>query len=262
MDYVNTLGYSLYFIIFLMGLSLGSFLNSWIWRHWENIRIVSGRSICIHCRRQLSWYENIPVISYIFLGGKCRTCGKKIPWFYTALEIFMACAFVFIAWYRLNFGHFTPLLFSRDIFFITILTVIFVFDALHKVILPYIVWPGAVVGFLFNFFIFHFSLTSMLLGALAAGGFFLAQYLISKGRWIGGGDVRLGVMMGVWVGWPAVLVALFIAYVFGGSVAAVLLIAGRKKFNSQVPFGTFLAFGTVIAIYFGDEIVQWYLSLI
>ncbi|MBU1613319.1 prepilin peptidase [Patescibacteria group bacterium] len=237
-------------------------MNSWTWRHWENIRITSGRSICIHCHRQLAWYENIPLFSYVFLGGKCRTCGKKIPWFYTLVEIFMAVAFVFIAWYRLNIGHFTPLLFTRDIFFITILMIIFVFDGLHKVILPHIVWLGAIVGLALNLLFFHFSFSSIFFGALAAGGFFLLQFLVSKGRWIGGGDVRMGVMMGVWVGWPAVLVALLAAYVLGGVVGAALLIAGKKKIQSQIPFGTFLSVGTVIAIYYGDEIVRWYISFI
>lgn len=174
----------------------------------------------------------------------------------------MMSAFVFMAWYRLNVGVFTPGLFLRDIFFVTFLTVIFIFDSLHKVVISEIVWIGTGIGLFFNYFIFNQSLSTLALGATVAGGFFLLQYLISKGRWIGGGDVRLGVMIGTWVGWPAILVGLFVAYVSGGIVAAVLLISGKKHMHAKLPFGTFLAVGTVVAIYFGDELMNWYLNLI
>ncbi len=259
---VDNLGLTLYLFLFFLGLALGSFLNSWIWRRWENIRVTSGRSMCVHCHRQLNWWENIPFFSYVFLKGKCLTCKKAIPWFYSMVELFTAFAFVFIAWYRINFGVFTPLLFFRDIFFLTFLIIIFVFDALHRVIITRIVWLATIIGFLLNYFLFHFSLASMGLAALIAGGFFLLQYVISKGRWIGGGDIRLGIMMGVWIGWPGVLFALFVAYIFGGLVATYLLITKKKQKNSEIAFGTFLSIGTLFAIYYGEEVINWYLHLI
>ncbi|MDO8499379.1 MAG: prepilin peptidase [bacterium] len=260
MDLAIFEGWYFYLFIFLMGLTLGSFLNSWIWRRWENVRIVAGRSICIHCRRQLYWFENIPLLSFMWLGGRCRTCRRSISWHYPALELFMAVALVVIAWYRVNYGLFTPWLFFRDVFYITFLTVIFTFDALHQVILPGVVWIGAVIGLLLNVLVFHYSLIALGLAALTAGGFFGLQYLVSRGRWIGGGDVRLGVMMGFWVGWPSILIALFIAYILGASIGVILLITKKKQWNSALPFGTFLCVGTLFGTYFDSNFIAWFLN--
>jgi len=258
------LGWPFYLFIFLVSLSLGSFLNSWMWRAWENIRVINGRSICIFCRRQLNWYENIPLFSFIFLGGRCRTCKKKISWRYPLVEFFTAAILTFVAWHRVEHNVFFSdnLLYPRDVFLITFLIIIFVFDALHKVILSSIVWAGALIGFLFNYFALNIPLSTMFYGALAAGGFFLLQYIVSKGRWIGGGDVRLGFMMGVWLGWPNVLVAVFLAYIIGAGHAVILLISRKGNWKSQIPFGTFLAVGTAISLYYGDDIIQWYLSFL
>lgn len=258
------LGWPFYLFIFLITLSLGSFLNSWMWRAWENIKVTTGRSICIYCRRQLNWYENIPLFSFIFLGGNCRTCHKKISWQYPLVEFATAAALTFIAWHRVENDVFFSdnLLYPRDVFFIAFLIIIFVFDALHKVILSRIVWTGAIIGFLFNYFALNISPLSMFYGALAAGGFFWVQYLVSKGKWIGGGDVRLGVMMGIWLGWPSVLIALFLSYIIGATYAIFALLFKKSSWKSQVPFGTFLAMGTVVAIYYGEDIVRWYLNFL
>lgn len=252
-----------YFGAFLIGLALGSFLNSWIWRTRENIRIVGdARSICTHCRRTLRWYENVPLLSYLFLRGRCRTCRRPIGWHYPAVELFTAVAFIGVFWYHdVYIDPFNKVQFFRDIFFLTFLVVIFVFDALYQIVLSRIVWPATFIGLIFNWYL-GIPWQSMVLGAFAAGGFFLLQYLVSRGRWIGGGDVRLGVMMGVWLGWPAVLAALFFAYVLGAVVALFLLVARKATGKTAIPFGTFLAIGTFFAMYHGQEVVDWYLNLL
>ncbi len=190
-----------YIFVFHLGLILGSFINSWIWRTRENIKIFTfSRSICVHCRRPLSWYENIPVFSFLFLRGRCRTCRKAIPWHYPLVEFFTAVALVFVFWYHVQYVNpFNSAHFLRDVFFIGLLIVIFIYDYLYQIILSRIVWPATLIGFIFNYYYLGFSFDSMLVAALAAGGFFLLQYFISKGCWIGGGDVRLGVVMGVWI---------------------------------------------------------------
>lgn len=248
--------------LFVIGVVLGSFLNSWIWRTRENIRIVMGRSICIHCRRKLRWYENIPIFSYLALRGRCLTCRRPIPVSYPLVEFFTGAALVANGWYHINANNLDPWVFARDVIFTTILIIIFVFDYKYTIILSEIVWLGCIVGFIFNYYIFHVNPVSLLVGALVGGGFFLAQYVISQGRWIGGGDVRMGVMVGLWLGWPMVIFALFVAYVLGALVAVPLLLLRKKGMSSEIPFGTFLAMGTLAAMVAGNEIVRWYLEMV
>ena len=261
MNYLTDIGWFAYIIIFFLGLALGSFLNPWIWRARENIRIIHGRSICPHCRRQLVWYENIPILSYLFLRGKCRTCRQPIPYHFTFVEAGTALLFVFIAWKNINSPVIVPALFFRDIVFSILLIIIFVYDLLYQEILPAVVWFGVLAGLGFNLYL-GVSVLAMLWGALAAGGFFFLQFVVSKGRWIGGGDVRMGIMMGVWLGWPLVLPALFIAYFAGAIVSLLLLILRKKAWASATPFGTYLAVGTFFALLWGERIVGWYVKVL
>ncbi|MFH1790274.1 MAG: prepilin peptidase [bacterium] len=251
-----------YLIIFTLGLCLGSFLNSWIWRKHENIMVSRGRSMCANCRRKLKWYENIPVLSCIYLGGKCKTCKSIIPKHFIWVELSTAILFLFITYYRLEFTDFNSIIYHRDIVLIGFLLVIFLYDFLYKIVLSEIVWICSLAGLYFHFLSKDLSITSMVLGVLIAGGFFFVQYVISKGKWIGGGDVRLGVMMGIWLGWPYILVGLFTAYVSGAIVGTILLIFKKKKMSSEIPFGTFLSASTFFALVYGYEVVQFYFGLI
>ncbi len=264
-DFFFNLSFFAYFIIFILGLSLGSFLSSWIWRLRENIRISRGRSICEICHRQLNWYENIPVVSYLFLRARCFVCKAKIPLQSTVIELATAFLFVFVTWYHTecfltenSVGYIT---YYRDILFVSLLIVVFVYDYLYFIILSHVMWLGVFIGILFNVFFLDFSVLSLFIGIVIAGGFFLLQYLISGGRWIGGGDVRLGVIMGVWLGWPLILVALMVSYVLGAAGSLLLMIFKKRSLNSQTPFGTYLAIGTFIAIFWGQKITEWYLTL-
>jgi len=250
-----------YLFTFVLGLVFGSFINSWIWRTRENIKM-QGRSICINCRRQLKWWENIPVASFLYLKGKCRTCHHLIPWRYLAVEIISGLLFLFLGWYRVKYFVFDPWVYVGDAVFLTVLIIIFVYDWLYKIIPSSVVWFGAVFGLLFNYFYLGINISNLLWAALVAGGFFLVQYVVSRGRWIGGGDVRLGVMMGFWLGIPSVLVALFAGYVLGAVFGIIMLLRKRGSMKSEIPFGTFLALGTLLALYNGTAIVNWYLNLI
>jgi len=261
-QFYTILGNFFYVVIFLLGLALGSFLNSWIWRRNENIRVVSGRSICPHCRRKLKWYENIPIFSYLFLRGRCRTCKNKIPPHFVWVELCTALLFLFVTWYHLRSAQFDSYDYHRDIVFVGILIVIFLYDLLYKLIPTDLVWLGVGIGFFFYFFCADNCQNGILLAILVSAGFFFLQYVISKGTWIGGGDIRLGVMMGVWLGWPNILVALMFAYIVGAIISVSLLLSRKKKMKSEIPFGTFLTSGTLFALLYGGEVVRWYVGLL
>jgi len=262
-EHIVLFGRAVYVFVFLLGLSLGSFLNSWIWRARENIRIISNtRSMCINCRRQLSWYENIPVLSWFFLKGKCLGCKKEISVIYPIVELVTAFLLVFIFHQYVKYVHFSEWGLLRDTFFLTLLIIIFIYDWRYKVIFSSIVWTGTIIGFLINWLFLNFSFSSLVLAIFVGGGFFLLQFLVSKGRWIGGGDVRMGIMMGAWLGWPNILTALFFAYIFGSVVAIILLLLKKANSKTEIPFGTFLALGTFLSIYYGENIIRWYLGLL
>jgi len=141
--------------------------------------------------------------------------------------------------------------------------VIFFGDMLYKVIWPEIIWPATVIGFLINWLVLGVPVSSMLIGLAVGGGFFALQYALSRGRWVGGGDIRMGIMMGVWLGFPVIIPALMVAYFLGGFGAAILLISKRKKWGSstEIAFGPFLALATIWAMYHGENTINWITSL-
>ncbi|MBU2542040.1 prepilin peptidase [Patescibacteria group bacterium] len=251
-----------YTISFILGLCFGSFLNALVWRTRENICISKDRSMCPHCRRRLSWYENIPIFSYIFLGGKCRTCRRGITIQYPLVEFFMGLAFVLVVLVREN-GEFllTPEI-VRDWFLAFNLGFIFLYDLKNKEILDFSTIPTIIIFIFFAPAIGWHSWQSIGLGVLVGGGIFLTQYLLSRGKWIGGGDIRLGILMGVVLGWPNILVALLLAYV-GGAIFSLILVGLKKQsLKSETPFGTYLALATFVVMLWGDSLVAWYMSLL
>ena len=150
-------------------------------------------------------------------------------------------------------------------FVIAVIVVIFVYDLKYYLILDKVVYPAAVVLFLTNPLIYAGAgewwrgVLDALIAATIGCGFFLLQYLISRGKWIGGGDVKMGFLMGLILGIKGLLVALFFSYVIGALVGVGLIVIGKKTMKSQIPFGTFLAVGTLIAMFWGEEILKWYL---
>jgi len=263
MGILTTTTWLVYAVNFVLGLSLGSFLNSWIWRTHENVSIIKGKSMCPSCRRQLSWYENIPVVSYLFLLGKCRTCKNPIPWHFVFVELGTAVFFLIITWHNLSryAGQINAIYLLHEIFFTIFLIVIFIYDLLYKIILTELVWIGILYGFIFNIYA-GIGMLSMLIASAVAGGFFFLQYLISKGKWIGGGDIRLGFMMGIWLGWPNVSPALAIAYIIGAVFSLGLVFLKGRKLSGATPFGTYLALGTFVTMIWGERIVGWYMKLL
>ncbi len=181
---------------------------------------------------------------------------KRIRWHGPAVELATATLFAVAGLVDAS----NALLLIRNLLMTVFLVVVFVYDLKFSYILDRFTIPAMVVALVMNVWIGSLSIVSMLIGAVMVGGFFLVQFMVSKGRWIGGGDIRLGVVMGLLLGWQVVLLALLISYMFGGFVGIGLILFKHKKIESAVPFGTFLGIGTFVAMLWGEKIIQWYMG--
>ncbi len=245
-----------YYILYvLVGLCVGSFLNALIYRQHKGQSIIKGRSACPQCQHVLGWADLVPVLSFMFLAGKCHYCSKKISWQYPIVEIILGLAFFFIFYhYGLTWQ---ALFYCLNVVF---LVLIGVYDWLHKEIPDRFSLPAIVIALFGSLLVFKLSWLTILMGGLVGFGFFGLQFLLSRGKWIGGGDLRLGLLMGVMLGWGQLLVALFLAYIIGSIVGLYLLARKKHRMKSQIAFGPFLAIGTLIALFWGQEIINWYLN--
>jgi prepilin signal peptidase PulO-like enzyme (type II secretory pathway) len=242
-------------IVFIFGLNIGSFLNVVIWRLHTEESLVVKRSYCPKCKHQLKIIDLIPLISFLMLRGHCRQCREPISWQYPIVELATATIFTGL-FLRFGLGD----QFVVYAIYTAFLLVTFVFDLKHYLILDRVMIPAGIVAIIGGW-VLGLSWQSLLIGAAVGGGFFLLQYVISQGRWIGGGDIRLGAVMGLMLGWQVTVMALFISYLVG-SLGGVGLIAFRKKtWSSRLPFGVFLTVGSVICFFWGNQLVDYYVSL-
>ncbi len=243
-------------LFFIFGLCIGSFINVIVYRLREEKSFIYGRSFCPKCKKIIAWFDNIPLFGFLNLRGKCRNCHQKISWEYPLVELAAGLLFVLIFW---RFG------FSPKMFFALVscsfLLVIFIYDLKYFQILDVISLPAIATCLILNLAI-DFDIYNYLIAAAIGAGFFAFQYFISRGKWVGDGDIRLGALMGVILGWKYLLVALFLAYVVGAIVGVTLMLASKKKMSSALPFGPFLTFATFISLLFGQEILSWYLGLL
>ncbi len=257
----------------VLGMLAGSFLNAWICRMEARESILKVRSRCPKCGKKLNFLELLPVISYLAQKGRCRACRWRIPIQYLLVELVSGFLFGFIAW-RYGFGEAgfgaegcllflgscLPWAAFRDMLFVSPLIVLFIFDLKHGLIPDRVVLPAAVLAVILNFFAGQ-PILYLLLAMGAGGGFFLIQYAVSRGKWIGAGDIRLGVMMGAMLGWPLIAIGIFVSYILG-SVVSLGLVATRKAvWKGAIPLGTFLSVGTAITLWWGKDILSWYFNL-
>ncbi|MEA3292911.1 MAG: prepilin peptidase [Patescibacteria group bacterium] len=266
-----------YLIIFLFGLIMGSFLNAIIYRLRSKENILLERSHCPYCGHKLNWNDLIPIISFFLLKGKCRYCKKPISWQYPLVEIATGLTFllVFNFFTRLDiflpdgagisvFNFQTTLIFSFLFLISCSLIIIFVYDLKYYLIPDEIIYPSIIFVFLYQI-IFNFHLLNisyLILSGLGAAMFFLIIFLISRGKWMGFGDVKLAFFMGVLLGFPKILIALFMAFFLGAIIGIGLIMLSKKTLKSEVPFGPFLITGTFIALFWGEYIFNWYFNLI
>jgi len=253
-----------YLVIFLFGLLFGSFLNSVIYRLEIGGSFLKGRSYCPHCKHKLIWQDLIPVLSFLFLKGKCRYCQKPISWQYPLVEL--ATGFIFLLFFltSLNLNNFT---YVYLLIMSCFLIIVFVYDLKHYIIPDKIIYPAILVsgiwylvsGIFFNLYT-KYEMLNTIYSAVGAAAFFLAIVLISRGKWMGVGDIKLAFLMGLILGWSNILVALFLAFFIGAIIGIGLIATGKKTLKSEVPFGPFLVAGTFLALFWGQNIINWYLN--
>lgn len=245
-------------IIFTLiyGLTAGSFINAWVYRLCVGKSIARGRSFCPHCKKTLAVRDLIPLLSFMVLRGRCRFCKKSISWQYPIVEVVTALLFLW-AYARFGFQIESVVV----MVYTMMLEIVFLYDLKKQLISDTVLIPLAIVALL-ALPIRDLSFVDVITGSAIAAGFFGAQYLVSRGKWIGAGDIRLGVVMGLMLGWKGVVVALLLAYTLGAIVGIALLLSKKATGKTAVPFGTFLSLATVITLLYGGVIVEWYFNLI
>jgi leader peptidase (prepilin peptidase)/N-methyltransferase len=245
---------------FILGAVVGSFLNVCICRLPVDESVVSPPSHCPHCQYQIRWFDNIPLVSYLLLGGKCRGCQAKISPQYPLVELLNAllCLALFI-----RFGP--TLAFGVLFLFCSALVVITFIDLEHQIIPDEISLPGIVIGFILSFFLKGHGWVNSLLGILLGErSLLLVAYCY---RWqtgkegMGGGDIKLLAMMGAFLGWKSIPFIIFASSLVGSLVGISLMLIQKKDSKLAIPFGPYLAFGALLFIFFGRSLISWYLTL-
>jgi prepilin signal peptidase PulO-like enzyme (type II secretory pathway) len=253
-------------IVSLLGVAVGSFLNVVVFRVKEN-EPLTGRSKCRTCLEPVKGIDLIPIISFFSLKGRCRQCSSVIEWQYPIIELTTGVMFGLL-FIRAVTGIAIPdfvtgdeltLLFIRDAIIGCFLLIIFVYDFKYSYILDKFSVPAILLALMINASL-GASLQDMLLGGFLIGAFFAFQFLVSRGKWIGGGDIRMGLLMGFYLGLELGVVALFLSYVMGAFIGVLLIVFKHRKPDSHVPFGTFMALSMFATLFFGQSLLDWYLG--
>ena len=242
-------------VVFIIGLFIGSFLNVLIDRIAREEKFIFGRSHCESCHHLLSWQDLVPLFSFLFLNGRCRYCRAKIPLWLPIVELATGIIFFLTTWFSWGFSW--ELVFLRLII-ASLLLVIFFADLKYCLVYGVIIYPILAIILIYQF-IFHGYwpvLANPLLSSLGTGLFFYFLYFFTKKKGLGLGDVQIGLLMGLLLGFPNIIVALYLAFLTGALVGIILIIVGRAKLKTAIPFGPFLILATFIAWFIGDQIVK------
>jgi leader peptidase (prepilin peptidase)/N-methyltransferase len=245
-------------LVTLLGLTVGSFLNVCIYRLPRGQSVVSPPSRCPKCGKWLRWFDNIPVVSWLALRGRCAQCGAPISPQYPIIELTTALVWLLIAWLTPD-----PWLLASRLVLGTALVVLFMIDLEHQLLPNVITLPGIVIGFLFSFVTPVGPLNS-LIGILVGGGILYAiaagYYLLRKEEGMGMGDVKMLAMVGAFLGWQAVVLTLVLSSFAGALIGLAMMAAQRGNMRYALPFGTFLSVATLVAMLAGEDIITWYVA--
>ena len=245
---------------FAFGAVVGSFLNVCICRMPKDESVVLPPSHCTNCDYLIRWYDNVPMVSYLLLKGRCRSCGEPISAQYPLVE-FLNGALTLALF--LKFGP--SFVFAVLFLFCSALVVITFIDLEYQIIPDMITLPGIVIGFALSFLIPNFGWLSSLIGILSGGGsLLLIAYLyqaVAKKDGLGGGDIKLLAMMGAFFGWKAILFIIFAASLAGSAIGITVMLVQKKDATLAIPFGPFLASAAVLYIFCGNQIIFWYLHM-
>ncbi|RJQ30629.1 MAG: prepilin peptidase [Peptococcaceae bacterium] len=243
-----------YWFFFLLGLTVGSFLNVCIYRLPRGESIAFPPSHCPQCGKGLAARDLFPLFSYLWLKGRCRYCGSPIGWRYPLVELITGL--LYASMYFL-FGW--QVLLLKYLFLTSVLIVVTLIDLEHYLIPNKVVLAALAGGVLLNIATKDLTFTSAGLGLVAAAGFLFLPAVISRGG-MGGGDVKLAAVIGLFLGWPLGLLAVFLGCCLAGLAGAALLAAKKKGRKDPIPFGPYLALGAFAAILWGEMIVNWYMA--
>ena len=249
-----------YLFVFIFGTVVGSFLNVCICRIPHDESVVFPASHCPKCGYRLPFYDNVPIISYLLLGGKCRSCRAPISWQYPLVELLNGILALLLF---LKFGP-TSLFLVLFCFCCAMVVITFI-DLEHQIIPDSISLPGIVAGFVISFFFPTHGWLNSLLGILAGGGslyLVAASYHLLTGKeGMGGGDIKLLAMMGAFFGWKSIPFIIFVSSLAGSVIGIVVMLARKKDAKLAIPFGPFLAFGAILYIFAGKQLINWYLGM-
>ena len=254
----------------ILGLLAGSAINAIVWRLHVGKSWVKGRSMCPECKHELAPQDLVPVLSWLWLRGKCRYCKAKIHWQYPVVELVTAGLFAVSAQRLIPASGITNgygwALLGLWLVLVVLLVILAVYDLRwmllpDKVMLPAAIVTAAIAVTRAAEAQSWVALRGPVLASLAAGGLFLAIALISRGRGMGGGDIKFAFVMGLLLGLRGTLVAMMIAFDVAALIAVILIAARRRGRRDQIPFGPFLVAGTIIAYWYGGAVVEWYLRV-
>lgn len=240
-------------IFFAVGISVGSFLNSFVLRFNTGEKVWRTRSRCFKCSASLGWKELIPILSFVFLRGRCKSCESIISWQYPAMEILTGLVYlgVYIVWFNKYFS----LGYGALIYFfvvVSILIAISLYDLMHKIIPNFFSYFLAILALVGNFIFFNFNLYELSVSLVPAAFLFLL-WLFSRGKWMGLGDAKLMLGGGIFLGARGSLVALVLGFWTGAIFGIFLLLTSpRATIKSEIPFGPFLALGIILSFLFSD----------
>ncbi len=237
-------------LLFTLGLIFGSFITAFTWRYPRGISIAKGRSMCPVCRHKISWYDNIPLLSFIILGGRCRSCKKPISVRYPLIELSVGFGFIFI------FFNFYPDYLTMIYYLITycILVCIFVIDLENQVIPDFFVFLGIAIWFLYSIITGSQAIFSNLLAGFVCSIFLLIIYLVTRGRGMGLGDVKFALLGGVTAGLGLAVPWLLLAFLTGGLTGSILILVRKAKLKSKIAFGPFLVLALLIVLLWSEKI--------
>jgi leader peptidase (prepilin peptidase)/N-methyltransferase len=248
-----------YVVSIILGALVGSFLNVCILRLPKEESIVWPGSHCPQCKNPIRFYDNIPLISYLLLKGRCRDCHRPISFQYPLIEGITAVASLILF---MKFGPSLSYLFY--FLFVAALIVITVIDLYHQIIPDLISLPGIGVGLLASLIIPQITLFNSVIGILLGGGslFLVANvyHWLFKREGMGGGDVKLLAMIGAFLGWKAVILTILLGSLIGSMIGVMVMVLKGKDFKYAIPFGPFLSMGAVVSLFYQNEIIYWYLQ--
>ena len=243
-------------IVFIFGLIFGSFCNVVIYRLPQGASIITPGSHCPSCRTPIRPWDNIPLLSYLLLRGRCRACKEPFSLRYPSVELLTGVLYMLL-WFK--FGFSIPFAVYAALTS-TLLTVALI-DYDHKIIPNTITLPGMAIGLGLSVWVLPLTPLASLLGILLGGAFFYLIALVSRGG-MGGGDIKLIAMIGAFLGWQGALFTIFSGALLGSLVGVTLMLLGRKGRKDKVPFGPFLSSGAILFMLCGDDLIQWYLNLL